>query len=416
MKNNIEVKYKTVCAERLCDYLLFVPSNKIRDEYQYHKFRILSDEFLTSFKRLISDEELFMTYSSSACYNAIVLAQEIDFSLGCEDFTKLIYSKGYNRYRFTCEKYYYEYAIKQLSLNSEFMNNAYVLSEDSLCESLKCDYDFLIMLDSSSVNYISLPYTNLLLDKNIIYSINKLLKDNRDLLKYKDIKKRINTILNINLKLISNIDEEVRDLYEEKNNKKLDLKEVEVFSELNLNAINMINNPKIKPFNIDSIKLYYDFLKIENYLNSEHLDKKNDISKILLDNIYYYIDNVDSITLKNKLKLISLLNKKKDNINDYELNVLKDYIKKVDLKETLIDNDRYEFEMRSNIFTYVKAKAALLKGDNSLYKKIISAEEKDLYVFELLIMDDEYFNKNIMYFNTLSFEYSIKKFMMESIM
>ena len=53
------------------------------------------------------------------------------------------------------------------------------------------------------------------------------------------------------------------------------------------------------------------------------------------------------------------------------------------------------------------------QGDDTLYKKVLSSKNQDVYNMEILIKDEDFFNSNIVYANITSFQYCLNKFMKE---
>ena len=316
--------------------------------------------------------------------------------------------------KFSYDKYYYEYTLKQSSINLESYQNTALWNVEDIEESLLYDFIVTMSLNTDDLDFLNNYLNNFIFSKDTVLSLNKIVSENDKLLSDKEIKRRIRTIVKANLKLLDNIDEnnrrEMVELYVSKNYKEQEnvefyIHEFDIFKELNLNVLNKLSNNKYNAFNIESIHQYYDYLVIENYLNANSNIKSKDL---ILNNIYFYIDNVLSLSLNNKKQLIGLLNEKKEFLTSFELEKLNSYIEKINLKTTNKDNDIiYEFKTRSNMLTFIKAKFDIKKGDNALYNKVLASKAQDLYNIEMLIKDDEYFNKNIMYANMLSFQYSL---------
>ena len=409
MKKNILNYYKLVSYRRLADYLLL--KDDIDEELIRFKNIILTKEFIDVLRFLLNNiNHLNMSYPMNSYLNATKLLNYIKKNTNYK-LDELVDSV-YNITDFSNEKYNYEYIIKQLSLNLEMNKNIVIWNKKNIEESMLYDYIVTKSLNSSDDDFLSKYLPNFVFNKNVIFSINKIIKENKLLLEDKKIKKRLRTIVNTNLNIISKSDmEDIFSLYIEQNynkyNDNFNTQEIEIFKELNQNIVNMLNNPEINVFNIESIKEYFDYLKIDHFIYSD--DSKIDNS-ILLDNIYFYIDNVVAITLPAKNKLIKLLENYKNIAFDKEK--YNCYINEANSLNPSEDVT-YEFKTRSSIFTYIKASVLKMQGNDSLYKNVLSSRIQDLYNFELLILDDEFFDKNVMYINLNSFQYSLKKFMDE---
>ena len=409
MKKNILNYYKLVSYRRLADYLLL--KDDIDEELIRFKDIILTEEFIDVLRFLLNNiNHLNMSYPMNSYLNATKLLTYIKKNTNYK-LDELVDSV-YNITDFSNEKYNYEYIIKQLSLNLEMNKNIVIWNKKNIEESMLYDYIVTKSLNSSDDDFLSKYLPNFIFNKNVIFSINKIIKENKLLLEDKKIKKRLRTIVNTNLNIISKSDmEDISSLYIEQNynkyNDNFNTQEIEIFKELNQNIVNMLNNPEINVFNIESIKEYFDYLKIDHFIYSD--DSKIDNS-ILLDNIYFYIDNVVAITLPAKNKLIKLLESYKNIATDKEK--YNCYINEANSLNPSEDVT-YEFKTRSSIFTYIKASVLKMQGNDSLYKNVLSSRMQDLYNFELLILDDEFFDKNVMYINLNSFQYSLKKFMDE---
>ena len=416
MKKDVLDYYKLISYRRLLDYLLL--KDNVEDEFLKYKNIILTEEFLAAFQTMITNiNNSSISYPEITHKNSIKLLDYIDDNSSLNIYpTRVVVS---NMNDFSNEKYNYEYLTKQLSISMESLNDAIVWKKEDIEESLLYDFIVTMSLNTSENDFLTEYLPNFIFKKNVVFSINKILKENKILLTDKEIKRKIRTIIKSNLSILSKLNDESRDeiisFYVSNNYKGVDTisfynYELDIFSELNKNALNMINNSKIDPFNIESIHQYYDYLKIEHYLYSD--DKHYD--NLLIDNIYFYIDNAKSISLEGKKKLLDLLKIKKDNLNENEIALYNKYVNKLNLKNINKDSDIiYEFKTRSNLFTYINANIQMKKGDDTLYKKVLSSRGQDLYNFELLINDEKYFNNNIMYANLLSFQYSLKKFMSE---
>lgn len=409
MKKNILNYYKLVSYRRLADYLLL--KDDIDEELIRFKDIILTEEFIDVLRFLLNNiNHLNMSYPMNSYLNATKLLTYIKKNTNYK-LDELVDSV-YNITDFSNEKYNYEYIIKQLSLNLEMNKNIVIWNKKNIEESMLYDYIVTKSLNSSDDDFLSKYLPNFIFNKNVIFSINKIIKENKLLLEDKKIKKRLRTIVNTNLNIISKSDmEDISSLYIEQNynkyNDNFNTQEIEMFKELNQNIVNMLNNPEINVFNIESIKEYFDYLKIDHFIYSD--DSKIDNS-ILLDNIYFYIDNVVAITIPAKNKLIKLLENYKNIATDKEK--YNCYINEANSLNPSEDVT-YEFKTRSSIFTYIKASVLKMQGNDSLYKNVLSSRMQDLYNFELLIFDDDFFDKNVMYINLNSFQYSLKKFMDE---
>ena len=416
MKNDILEYYKLVSYRRLADYLLL--KHNAKEESEKFKDIILTEEFLYVFETMIkniNESSISYPYISyrNACEVLSYISNNTDFNV-----YELI-NNVYSMTNFSYEKYNYEYMAKQTSLNLETQNNMTMWSLDDIEESLLYDFIVTISLNADETDFIANYLPEFILNKNVVFSLNKIISENELLLKNKEFLSRIRTIVKMNLKVLDSmndnnrkevIEEYVKHNYHDIENIELYSNDLEIFKELNMNVINKINNMDFPSFNIEAMHKYYDYLVIEHYLINDNLKTKN----LILDNIYFYIDNVKSLTLKNKKKIIELLNSKKETLNDFELQRLNSYIDKVNLINTNTENEViYEFKTRSNIFTFIKARLEMKKGEDILYKKVLSSKNQDLYNMEMLIKDDSYFNKNIMYASILSSQYSIKKFMNE---
>ena len=417
MKKDLKEYYELVSYRRLIDYLLL--KHNVNDELDKFKDIILTEEFLVVLKLFISDINKYGAgYPEISKENAFKIVNYIKLNSNLYNSECIDEINKMNK--FSYDKYYYEYTLKQSSINLESYQNTALWNVEDIEESLLYDFIVTMSLNTDDMDFLNNYLNNFIFSKNTVLSLNKIVSENDKLLSDKEIKRRIRTIVKSNLKLLDNIDEnnrrEMIELYVSKNykvqeNVEFYIHEFDIFKELNLNALNKLSNNKYNAFNIESIHQYYDYLVIENYLNADSNIKSKDL---ILNNIYFYIDNVLSLSLNNKKQLIGLLNEKKEFLTSFELEKLNSYIEKINLKTTNKDNDIiYEFKTRSNMLTFIKAKFDIKKGDNALYNKVLASKSQDLYNIEMLIKDDEYFNKNIMYANMLSFQYSLKKFMSE---
>ncbi|MBP3766643.1 MAG: hypothetical protein J6G98_05630 [Bacilli bacterium] len=418
MKNDILEHYKLISYRRLADYLLL--KHNVESEFEKFKNIILTEEFLAVLKTMIENIITSdINYPEISKVNTYRLLDYISKNSNLDKYTFELREYLSNMNEFSYEKYNYEYMIKQTSLNLESYQNMTMWSLSDIEESLLYDFIVTISLNADEDDFLTNYLPEFILNKNVILSLNKIISENEMLLKNQEFLRRIRTIIKINLKVLNGmndnnrkevIDEYVKHNYDNVENIELFTNDLEIFYELNMNVMNKINNKDIAAFNIEAMHKYYDYLVIEHYLIDDNAKPKD----IILDNIYFYIDNVKSLSLKDKKKIIELMSLKKEFLDKDGLNKLNNYINKVNLINTKLENEViYEFKTRSNIFTFIKAQIDKRNGNDTLYKNVLGSKKQDLYNMEILIKDEEHYNRNIMYANMLSSQYSIKKFMSE---
>lgn len=414
MKKDVKEYYKLISYGRLVDYLLL--KHNVALEFDKFKSIILTEEFIEIFKTMIDNiNESNINYPYISYINATEVLSYIskNTNFNVDELIKKVYSMN----GFSYDKYYHEYMSKQSFINLESLKNTTMWSVEEIEESLLYDFIVTISLNADEDDFLHNYLNDFIFNKNAVLSLNKIILENDRLLIDSEIKRRIRTIVKANLKIMENESDrkEMIDLYALKNFKATDnidfnSRELDIFKELNMNILNKLNNQKYNAFNIKSIHQYYDYLVVESYINGNNSKNHKDI---ILENLHFYIDNALFISLKNKKKIIELLSEKKQALSSYEKEKLYSYIEKVNLKNTSKDDILYEFKTRSNILTYIKAMIQMKQGDDTLYKKVLSSKNQDVYNMEILIKDEDFFNSNIVYANITSFQYCLNKFMKE---
>jgi hypothetical protein len=142
------------------------------------------------------------------------------------------------------------------------------LSEDEIVESLKCDFITILSLKTDLKSYSELYKPYFTLNKNYIYSVNKLLYKYPELLLNSSFKQRIKDMLETNKKILKNKNMDTVKLYAKHNtvkfiNKNNYCNELKFMEESNNNTLIGVNNNS-RSFNVNEFIIYHNYLSIES--------------------------------------------------------------------------------------------------------------------------------------------------------
>ena len=403
--------YNVVLYYTFCDYLFL--SEDVNKEIEMYKNIILNDEFVSYFLGVLDTINDVGGYPEAAINNIkqiiLFLENNSENKSNIEQLKKI----NINAFIISNKKYSNENKMKQNSI-LEYNKNI-ELSEKDVVESLKYDFLTILSLKAELKDYVEIYMPHFILNRKYIYSVSKILYMFPELLLNEEFKQRIENILNTNQKILEEKNIDTIKLYINQNSLKYKktkryLSELDCIEEANMNVLIGINNLELDAFNINDLKVYHKYLMIQSYING-FSNKTDDIS---LNDIYCYIDRLNIVYKSQKDQLIKLLNIKKGNICDDELQLYNLYLMRVNGLAIASNNKKInDFVNRCSRLDYLKVLHKMLCGSMEEFYDIALSEKNDLYFLETLIKNNNDFDRNIMLFNFKEILYSLKKYMNE---
>ncbi len=403
--------YNVALYYTFCDYLFL--SEDVNKEIEMYKNIILNDEFVSYFLGVLDTINDVGGYPEAAINNIkqiiLFLENNSENKSNIEQLKKI----NINAFIISNQKYSNENKMKQNSI-LEYNKNI-ELSEKDVVESLKYDFLTILSLKAELKDYVEIYMPHFILNRKYIYSVSKILYMFPELLLNEEFKQRIENILNTNQKILEAKNIDTIKLYINQNSLKYKktkryLSELDCIEEANMNVLIGINNLEIDAFNINDLKVYHKYLMIQSYING-FSNKTDDIS---LNEIYCYIDRLNIVYKPQKDRLIKLLNIKKGNICDDELQLYNLYLMRVNGLAIASNNKKInDFVNRCSRLDYLKVLHKMFCGSMEEFYDIALSEKNDLYFLETLIENNNDFDRDIMLFNFKEILYSLKKYMNE---
>lgn len=403
--------YNVALYYTFCDYLFL--SEDVNKEIEMYKNIILNDEFVSYFLGVLDTINDVGGYPEAAINNIKQIILFLENNLENKSNIEQLKKININAFIISNQKYSNENKMKQNSI-LEYNKNI-ELSEKDVVESLKYDFLTILSLKAELKDYVEIYMPHFILNRKYIYSVSKILYMFPELLLNEEFKQRIENILNTNQKILEAKNIDTIKLYINQNSLKYKktkryLSELDCIEEANMNVLIGINNLELDAFNINDLKVYHKYLMIQSYING-FSNKTDDIS---LNEIYCYIDRLNIVYKPQKDRLIKLLNIKKGNICDDELQLYNLYLMRVNGLAIASNNKKInDFVNRCSRLDYLKVLHKMFCGSMEEFYDIALSEKNDLYFLETLIENNNDFDRDIMLFNFKEILYSLKKYMNE---
>lgn len=406
----------------LNDYLFF--SDRLDEDFIDMETLLKSDTFKDYFKmhlKFISKE--LLSYPMEVMPNIKEIMKYVLKSHDDEALVNELMSYYSNIHKYSNDFYSNQLYTKK-NRYKDYMNKNIKWDDKEFIKSLRYDYITAMSFSAQNENYVVIYLRELILNRNYVMSLKRLLKEFPDLFDDQNIERRTLSILDTNVDLLSSYDYDAVSQYVRVNKEvrkeayKIELSELKDFKDECADLINRICKKKASGFNMKVMNSYKDNLKIEKYLNDggeieisyEGLKRQIDqrLKEFWSDESHKktFLDLLDG----KKQEMIAQLkgNEKNEFLKEYN-----NYLIKFNMSD--VDKDK---NMTNELIKRTSEKEIIKESLKSIFTKnykklntILESSKYDLELFLLYFLSDKDFKKEIeKYKDNCELHYSINRF------